>query len=82
MGVDDEAGLDVARQRVGGTVSFQVLGDGVVLADTGLLGVRTPVRDLAVDVTGVSTLTLRVLDGGDGTQNDRASWGDARILCA
>ncbi|MDT7789391.1 MAG: hypothetical protein QOF58_7810 [Pseudonocardiales bacterium] len=82
VGVDDEAGLDVARQKVGGTVSFQVLGDGVVLADTGVLGVRTPVRDLAVDVTGVSTLTLRVLDGGDGTQNDHASWGDARIRCA
>ncbi|MEU0880362.1 glycoside hydrolase family 97 catalytic domain-containing protein [Lentzea sp. NPDC005914] len=82
VGVDDEAGLDVARQKVGGTVSFQVIGDGVVLADTGVLGVRTPVRDLAVDVTGVSTLTLRVLDGGDGNQNDHASWGDARIRCA
>jgi hypothetical protein len=82
VGVDDEAGLDVARQKVGGTVSFQVLGDGKVLADTGFLGVRAPVRDLAVDVTGVSTLTLRVLDGGDGTQNDHASWGDARIRCA
>ncbi|HEX8867928.1 MAG TPA: glycoside hydrolase family 97 catalytic domain-containing protein [Lentzea sp.] len=82
VGVDDEAGLDVARQRVGGTVAFQVIGDGKVLADTGVLGVRTPVRDLSVDVTGVSTLTLRVLDGGDGTQNDHASWGDARIRCA
>ncbi|WP_045310207.1 glycoside hydrolase family 97 catalytic domain-containing protein [Lentzea aerocolonigenes] len=82
VGVDDEAGLDVARQKAGGTVSFQVVGDGRVLADTGVLGVRSPVRDLAVDVTGVSTLTLRVLDGGDGTQNDHASWGDARIRCA
>ncbi len=82
VGVDDEAGLDVARQRVGGTVSFQVLGDGAVLSDTGLLGVRTPARDLAVDVSGVRTLTLRVLDGGDGTQNDHASWADARIRCS
>ena len=30
--------LDVARQRVGGTVSFQVLGDGVVAAAVGLAG--------------------------------------------
>ncbi|TWP52597.1 alpha-glucosidase [Lentzea tibetensis] len=82
VGVDDEAGLDVARQRVGGTVSFQVLGDGVVLADTGVLGVRTPVRDLAVDVSGVKVLTLRVGDGGDGTQNDHASWGDVRVRCS
>ena len=82
VGVDDEAGLDVARQRIGGTVAFQVLGDGVVLAGTDVLGVRSPARDLAVDVTGVRTLTLRVLDGGDGTQNDHASWADARIHCA
>jgi hypothetical protein len=27
-----------------------------------------------VDVSGVETLTLRVTDGGDGVQNDRASW--------
>jgi hypothetical protein len=82
VGVDDEAGLDVARQRAGGTVSFQVLGDGVVLADSGLLGVRAAARDLAVDVTGVRTLTLRVSDGGDGVVNDHASWADARIRCS
>jgi len=81
VGVDDEAGLDVARQRVGGTVGFVVVGDGVTLADTGTLGVRTPARPLTVDVSGVRTLTLRATDGGDGTQNDHASWGDARIHC-
>jgi alpha-glucosidase len=81
VGVDDEAGLDVARQRVGGTVGFVVLGDGVVLADTGTLGVRTPPKPLSVDVSGVGTLTLRATDGGDGSQNDHASWADARVSC-
>jgi hypothetical protein len=81
VGVDDEAGLDVARQRSGGTASFVVLGDGAVLAESGTLGVRTPARTLRVDVTGVRTLTLRTTDAGDGSQHDHASWGDARIQC-
>ncbi|GAB3875935.1 hypothetical protein GCM10029964_021480 [Kibdelosporangium lantanae] len=81
VGVDDQAGLDVARQKVGGTAGFVVQGDGKTLADTGTMGVRTPARTVDVDVTGVRTLTLGVTDGGDGTQNDRASWGDARVHC-
>jgi hypothetical protein len=81
VGVDNEAGLDVARQKVGGTVAFQVLGDGVPLADSGTVGVRTPAKALTADLTGVKVLTLRVTDGGDGNQNDRASWGDVRIRC-
>ncbi|MEV4318006.1 glycoside hydrolase family 97 catalytic domain-containing protein [Actinocrispum sp. NPDC049592] len=82
VGVDDEAGLDVARQKVGGTAGFGVEGDGLSLVDTGTLGVRTPARHIELDLTGVRTLTLKVNDGGDGTQNDHASWGDARIHCA
>jgi alpha-glucosidase len=81
VGVDDEAGLDVARQKAGGTAGFVVRGDGVSLADTGTVGVRTPAKALDLDVTGVRTLALQVTDGGDGTQNDRASWGDARVHC-
>jgi hypothetical protein len=81
-GVDDEAGLDVARQRVGGTAGFSVVGDGAVLADSGIVGVRTPAVPLTASLSGVRMLTLRVTDGGDGTQNDHASWGDARIRCS
>jgi alpha-glucosidase len=81
VGVDDEAGLDVARQKAGGTAGFSVTGDGVSLVDTGTMGVRTPVKSVNADITGVRTLTLKVNDGGDGTQNDHASWGDARIHC-
>ncbi|RSM46488.1 alpha-glucosidase [Actinoplanes sp. ATCC 53533] len=81
VGVDDEAGLDVARQRVGGTAGFTVAGDGSVLAGTGTMITTDPARALTADLTGVTTLTLRVDDGGDGTQNDRASWADARVRC-
>jgi hypothetical protein len=82
VGVDDEAGLDVARQGAGGTVGFTVAGDGVPLTETGTLNTRSPARTLEIDVTGVRTLTLRVGDGGDGNQNDHASWADARVRCA
>jgi hypothetical protein len=81
VGVDDGAGLDVARQRAGGTAAFAVDGDGNPLAATATLGVRDPARALTAYLTGVRTLTLRVTDGGDGTQNDHASWADARVRC-
>jgi len=81
VGVDDEAALDVARQRLGGTVGFTVVGDGATLAGSGTVTTHDPARTLTVDLTGVRRLTLRVTDGGDGTQNDHASWGDARIRC-
>src|SRR2546421_8215 len=81
VGLADEASLDIARTRLGGTIGFTVLGDGVALADTGTVGTRDPARTVTVDVTGVHTLTLRVSDAGDGSVNDRASWADARIRC-
>jgi len=81
VGVDDEAGLDVARQKAGGTVAFSVAGDGTTLAGTGTMSTLDAARTLSVDITGVSTLTLAAGDGGDGTQNDRASWADARVNC-
>jgi hypothetical protein len=82
VGLDDEAALDIARTRLGGTVAFAVAGDGVALAATPTMGIKDQARTLSVDVTGVKILTLRVTDGGDGTQNDRASWADARVHCA
>jgi hypothetical protein len=80
-GLDDEAGLDIARQKAGGTVGFTVVGDGATLAATGTVGTRDAARPLTANLTGVTSLTLRVTDGADGSQNDRASWGDARIRC-
>jgi len=50
--VDDEAGLDVARQHAGGTAGFEVLGDGVRLGATGTLTTHDPARALDLDVTG------------------------------
>jgi len=73
------AGVDNEMKRAG-SVQFQVLGDGRLLAETGILsGADAPVL-LEVDVTGVQELRL-VVDGGDDTGSDHADWADAQLLC-
>ena len=74
VGVDDEVGD-------GGSVQFQVWGDGKKLFDSGVVrGTQGPVGAYA-DVSGVKTLTLKVLDGGDGVDNDHSDWANARVSC-
>jgi hypothetical protein len=74
VGIDDE----VAQP---GAVAFAILGDGLPLADSGVVRRTDGARPLAVDVTGVKVLTLRVTDGGDGINSDHADWGGAQLTC-
>lgn len=75
-----EVGVDDSRQASGlGSVIFEVLGDGVLLARTGVLTPRDPAYPVDVELAGVRTLTLRVTDGGDGNNNDHADWADAML---
>ncbi|MFI8205433.1 NPCBM/NEW2 domain-containing protein [Streptomyces sp. NPDC085937] len=76
-------GIDDAVRNVGpegGTSDFQVVGDGQVLFDSGVLG-RDDVREADVDLTGVRVLDLVVGDGGDGGYNDRADWAGLDATC-
>ena len=74
VGVDDEVnGKGLA------TVRFQVLGDGVVLFDSGVLS-NGQTANVAVNVVGVKTLTLVASDGGDGIDYDHADWAAAQLL--
>ncbi|MFD0592490.1 NPCBM/NEW2 domain-containing protein [Catellatospora coxensis] len=69
-------GLDDAVRNVGpegATSTFQVVGDGRTLFDSGLL-TRDDTRQITIDLTGVRVLDLVVGDGGDGGYNDRANW--------
>lgn len=75
VGVDDEV-------RESGSVVFEVVGDGEVLATTGVLTNADAAFAVDVDVTGVQRLTLRVTDGGDGINFDHGDWADAQLHLA
>jgi hypothetical protein len=64
----------------GGTVRFSVVGDGRTLFESPVLRGPIGASDVDVDVSGVTTLTLLVDDGGDGYAADVANWLDARLL--
>ncbi|MFK3980050.1 NPCBM/NEW2 domain-containing protein [Micromonospora sp. NPDC050397] len=76
-------GLDDAVRNVGpegATSTFQVVGDGRVLFDSGVL-TRDDIRQVDVDLAGVRVLDLLVGDGGDGGYNDRANWAGLNATC-
>ncbi|WP_435222563.1 NPCBM/NEW2 domain-containing protein [Streptomyces sp. Tue6028] len=76
-------GIDDAVRNVGpegGTSTFQVIGDGRVLFDSGVLS-RDDVRQADIDLTGVRVLDLVVGDAGDGGYNDRADWAGLNATC-
>ncbi|MFE0631936.1 NPCBM/NEW2 domain-containing protein [Streptomyces sp. NPDC058864] len=76
-------GIDDAVRNVGpegGTSTFQVIGDGKVLFDSGVLS-RDDIRQADVDLTGVRVLDLVVGDAGDGGYNDRANWSGLNATC-
>ncbi len=64
----------------GGSVVFQVMGDGKKLFESPVLkGGGTP-APIDVSVEGIDSLTLVVTDGGDGGANDQADWAGAKLI--
>lgn len=77
VGVDDE----VTPEGGTGSVDFQVIGDGKVLFDSGVVTNFSPVVTLNVNVTGVQQLTLLASNGVAGSIDyDHADWAGARLL--
>jgi len=74
VGIDDMAAGK-------GSVTFTVLADGQVVANTGVLRGGQDAVHLQADVTGARTLTLEVGDGGDGNGHDNADWAGAELHC-
>lgn len=75
VGVDDE-------EDAGGTgsVDFQVIGDGKVLYDSGILHNRQNPGEISVSVAGVKTLTLVATNGVAGSIDyDHADWAGAYL---
>ncbi|MFE0461894.1 NPCBM/NEW2 domain-containing protein [Kitasatospora sp. NPDC058965] len=74
VGVDDETGGS-------GAVDFQVLRDGVKVADSGVLTGADPAAHLSVDLRGAGTLTLVAAPGAGGGDAGHGDWAGARIAC-
>ena len=72
VGLDEEVGD-------GGSIEFQVLGDGRLLWTSGKVTGRDAPRPVEVKLAGIRNLTLVVTDGGDGINNDHADWADGRL---
>lgn len=72
IGLDDE--------NNGGSVIFEVFGDGKSLYKSGLIKDNTRPQYVSVDVTGVQNLGLRVYKATNGNGNDHANWAEAAVL--
>ena len=71
-------GIDAATDGRGSVV-FEIWGDGKKLWNSALVSGFDPVRDVTVDVTGVTRLRLVVTDAGDGNRFDAADWAEAAL---
>jgi hypothetical protein len=75
VGLDDEA--EAPPQN---TVVFQVWGDDVLLWESEPLQSQQAPVPVALDVSGVELLELRVLAPGEGIEYTHADWPEARVL--
>ena len=70
VGVDDSAGRKA-------TIQFQVVADGRMLWDSGIMKSGDPAKSLDVPLKGAKLLLLQVTDGGDGIEFDHGDWANA-----
>jgi hypothetical protein len=76
-----DIGIDGEEKNNGGAVDFQVIGDGTVLYDSGVLTNHSATVTINVAVAGVQTLTLSAINGVAGSIDyDHADWAGARLL--
>ncbi len=62
------------------SVSFRVIGDGMMLYHSGIMTVDSAPEKVDVSVKGINELKLVVTDGGDGTHYDHANWAEAKLI--
>jgi alpha-galactosidase len=76
-----QVGLDGISTGGAGTVRFQVLADGEMLFDSDRVTGTTGAMSVDVSLVGRRRLKLLVTNAEDGSAQDRASWGDAKVEC-
>lgn len=72
-------GVDRVMFGTVGSVTFQVIVDGVVKFESGLMNSRDAQKYVEVDINGAKELKLIVTDGGNGNGSDHATWGDSKL---
>jgi len=73
IGIDDEVGNS-------GSVVFQVELDGVLYFQSATLTGADVAEVVSIDIPNdITSITLKVNDGGDGNGYDHASWGSAQL---
>jgi len=73
VGMDDEVGSK-------GSVMFRVYGDGKLLFESPEMDGNNIKQLMDLDILGVKELKLKVLDLGDGSENDHADWVDVKLI--
>lgn len=76
IGIDDDPASE------GGSVVFEVYGDGRLLYESGVVESDTHGIPISINTFAVNRLQLIVEDAGDGINNDHAVWANARFLPA
>lgn len=71
-------GLDAAGPN--GSIRFQVLCDGQVKFDSGVMRAGDAAKRVDLPLSGVFVLELVASDAGDGNSHDHADWADASIF--
>lgn len=73
-------GIDTGTDgNADGSAQFLVLLDGNTVYNSGVVKQNDAPLPISVDITNASTLTLRVMNGGDGYACDWADWCNAKL---
>jgi hypothetical protein len=77
VGVDDN--LKNHPDAKNASVVFQVVGDGKVLFDSGIMRMNDPAKPVSVSLTDIGELKLLATDAGDGISCDHADWAEPTL---
>jgi hypothetical protein len=72
IGIDDETGGQ-------GAVTFEVLADGKLIYNSGMVLGGQAATPVSLNVSGVKTLDLVVVNSQDSSNFDNADWADAQV---
>ena len=68
------------RKPGAGTVRFGIAGDGKTIFDSGVVTYGSGIKEIDIDISGVETLILEVLDADGSTLLDFAVWAEGRFF--